>query len=248
MRATVDFLVRAAREFGAGEWVFTGFHWPVLAGQLATELRPADGPVLCYEAGAATWGVAPQVPTSTTDYPAYADAIGYRAGTTDVLLAMARRFDRVVLDAGTVDMRGRVNSSFIGERARPSVRLPGGGGAPDIAGAARELVWLHGESDPGRLQATVEHVTAAPGPQTAVRLHTRWGELRLGAAPKQLSIADGPGLDRFLTRLKELEVVVDRAVPAPCVTADERARARDLLARAAERGYRVAGRALEECS
>jgi glutaconate CoA-transferase subunit B len=244
--SVVDFLVRAAREFGPGEWVFTGFHWPVLAGQLAAELRPADGPVLCYEGGAATWGVAAQVPTSTTDYPAYADVIGYRTGTPDMLLAMARRFDRVVLDAGNVDLRGRVNSSFLGERDRPSVRLPGGGGAPDIAAAARELVWLHGGSDPSRLQAAVEHVTAAPGPQASVRLHTRWGELRLGASPALRTIADGPDVERFLARLTELEVPADAAVPAAPVTADERASARGLLARAAERGYQVARQALKE--
>jgi glutaconate CoA-transferase subunit B len=159
---------------------------------------------------------------------------------------MARRFDRVVLDAGNVDLRGRVNSSFLGERGWPSVRLPGGGGAPDIAAAARELVWLHGGSDPSRLQAAVEHVTAAPGPQASVRLHTRWGELRLGASPALRTIADGPDVERFLARLTELEVPVDAAVPAAPVTADERARARDVLARAAERGYQVARQALKE--
>jgi glutaconate CoA-transferase subunit B len=32
---TLGFLVRAAHEFRRGGWVFTGFHWPELAGQLA---------------------------------------------------------------------------------------------------------------------------------------------------------------------------------------------------------------------
>jgi len=54
-KLAVDFLVRAAREFRRGGWVFTGFHWPVLAGQLAYAL---DGQPFSqvFEAGASTHG------------------------------------------------------------------------------------------------------------------------------------------------------------------------------------------------
>jgi glutaconate CoA-transferase, subunit B len=179
---TVDFLVRAAREFRRGGWIFTGFHWPVLAGQLAYQL-PGPAFTQVFEAGASVHGPGRLVPTSTTDYPAYANALGLCSDTADVLLGMARRFDRVVLDAANVDLAGRINASFIGDRRRPTVRLPGGGGAADVAAAASELVLLHGGTDLRRLQARVEHVTAAPGPHARVRLHTRWGVLRLGEDP-----------------------------------------------------------------
>ncbi len=92
-----------------------------------------------------------------------------------MLLGLAHRFDRVLLDASNLDVRGRVNSSLIGPSERPKVRLPGGGGAPDVAARARELVWLSGGPGLDRLQSPVEHVTAAPGPDTLVRVHTRWG-------------------------------------------------------------------------
>lgn len=242
----VDFLVRAARAFTPGSWVFVGFHWPVLAGQLAAELSPQRPPVQCFEAGAATIGAGRQIPTSTTDYPAYADALGWTGSTTDALLGLARRFDRVVLDAGTVDMAGRVNSSFVGDRARPRVRLPGGGGSADIAAAARDLVWLHGGADPQRLQRRVEHVTAAPAPEAIVRLHTRWGVVRLGAQPSVESLVDGPGTGGFLARMGELGVAVDGYAAAEAVPEDQRRQARDLLDRAAERGYEVAVRARYE--
>ena len=62
-----------------------------------------------------------------------------------------RRADRVVLDAANVDLRGRVNATAIGPYARPRVRLAGGGGAADAARHARELVLLHGGTDPERL-------------------------------------------------------------------------------------------------
>jgi len=244
---TLEFLVRAAREFRRGGWVFTGFHWPVLAGQLAARL-PAEpgepGSVQCFEAGAGVWGAARLVPSSTTDYPSYANGLHYTTASGDVLLALARRFDRVVLDAGNIDIRGRVNSSFIGRREQPAVRLPGGGGSADIVARAAEVVWLHGGSEPRRVQAEVEHVTAAPAAGALVRLHCRWGTARLGASPALEQVM--PGAEDFVTHLAALGVDVGRAVPCPEARADELAAARAVLADAAERGYDAAVRALRE--
>ncbi|MFG1948516.1 hypothetical protein [Nonomuraea sp. NPDC048826] len=244
--SVIGFLVRAAREFRRGGWVFTGFHWPVLAGQLAYELE-GEPFTQVFEAGASVHGPAASIPTSTTDFPSYADVLGFTGTTADVLLGMARRFDRVILDAGNVDVRGRVNSSLIGPSGAPKVRLPGGGGAPDIAARARELVWLSGGDDLRRIQRKVEHVTAAPRPGAPVRLHTRWGVARLGAAPVLEELADVPGTDAFVRHLTALgvrtDVPVRRRRPA---TPDESAAARRVLRAASERGYQVARRALAE--
>lgn len=241
--AVVDFLVRAAREFRRGGWVFTGFHWPVLAGQLAHRL---DGEPFrqAFEAGATTHGPGRHTPTSTTDYPAYANALGFVGGTADILLAMGRRFDRVVLDASNIDVLGRVNSSIIGDAARPTVRLPGGGGAPDIAARARELVWLAGGADVRRIQRRVEHVTAAPGPGGVVRMHTRWGIAVLGAQPRLEELADVDGADAFVSHLGSLDVDTSSPVARPSTTTAEREAATELLVSAADRGYQVATAAL----
>jgi glutaconate CoA-transferase subunit B len=245
---TLEFLVRAAHEFRRGGWVFTGFHWPVLAGQLAarmaTQSAGEPGFVQCFEAGAGVWGAARLVPSSTTDYPAYANGLHYIAGSGDVLLALARRFDRVVLDAANVDIRGQVNSSFIGRREQPTVRLPGGGGSADIVARAAEVVWLHGGDDPRRVQARVEHVTAAPAAGALVRLHCRWGIVRLGDRPMLEQTV--PGAESFATHLAGLGVDVTHAVPCPDARPDELAAARAVLVDAAERGYDVAVRALRE--
>jgi glutaconate CoA-transferase, subunit B len=244
---TLGFLVRAAHEFRRGGWVFTGFHWPVLAGQLAARLPAAPGEpgfVQCFEAGAGVWGAARLIPSSTTDYPAYANGLHYTAESGDVLLGLARRFDRVVLDAANIDIRGRVNASFIGRREQPAVRLPGGGGSADIVARAAEVVWLHGGADPRRVQAAVEHVTAAPAAGAIVRLHCRWGVVRLGASPALEQVV--AGADDFAAHLAGLGVDVARAVPCPDALADEAAAAREVLAEAAERGYEAAVRALRE--
>lgn len=242
---TVDFLVRAAREFRRGGWVFTGFHWPVLAGQLAHALDGAPF-VQVFEAGAGCWQAGRAVPTSTTDYSAYANALGWTATSADVLLRMAGRFDRVVLDAGNVDVRGRVNSSYLGDREHPAVRLPGGGGAADVAARARELVWLHGGTDLRRIQANVEHVTAAARPDAPVRLHTRWGMVRLGRQPQLDELADVPGIGEFVEHLRGLGVDVATAVARPASSRDEREAAIRVLIEAADRGYAVARRVCTE--
>lgn len=241
----VDFLVRAAREFRRGGWVFTGFHWPVLAGRVAHALE-GESFTQVFEAGVSTHGPGRQVATSTTDYPAYADAFGFLGDSASILLANARRFDRVVLDASNVDIRGRVNSSFIGaDRRHPAVRLPGGGGAPDIAGQARELVWLCGAPDLRRFQAEVEHVTAAPGAGSLVRLHTRWGVVRLGDAPLVEEVADAQGADAFLEHAAALGASTAGVAERRAVSVEERAAAIEVLTEAAARGYQVASRAMQ---
>jgi glutaconate CoA-transferase subunit B len=239
----LDFLVRAAREFRRGGWVFTGFHWPVLAGQLAHDLAGGEEFAQVFEAGATTHAPGRLVPTSTTDYPAYANGLGYVGDSASMLLAMVRRFDRVVLDASNIDVRGCVNSSLIGDRARPRVRLPGGGGAPDVAAGARELVWLSGGDDLRRIQARVEHVTAAPEPDTLVRLHTRWGVVRLGDQAEVEEVAEVPGLDDFLAHLATLGVAAGSPAVRPATSPADRAAAALVLDGARDRGYAVARRA-----
>lgn len=230
----VAFLVRAAREFPGRGWVFTGFHWPVLAGEVAARLEGATPTFRqLFEAGFATEGPAEELPTSTTDFAAFGAAVRWRG---DVLGGLVRRAGLVVLDAANVDLAGRVNSTAIGDYRAPRVRLPGGGGAADAAGAARDLLLLHGGADPDRLVARVEHVTAAPnGP---VRLLTRWGTLRLGAHPRLLTTAAPTD------RLRDLGVDLEGAVAEEPPTEHEYDVAAGVLAEAAERGYVVAQEAV----
>jgi glutaconate CoA-transferase subunit B len=243
----LDFLVRAAREFTRGGWVFTGFHWPVLAGQLAHQLPEAPGAqpfAQVFEAGATTHAAGRLVPTSTTDYPAYANALGFEGDSAAMLLGLAHRYDRVLLDASNLDVRGRVNSSLIGPSERPKVRLPGGGGAPDVAAAARELVWLSGGPGLDRLQSAVEHVTAAPGRRTLVRAHTRWGIVRLGDDPEVEELAEVAGVDDFTRHLNRLGVAAGTPAVRTPVSGGERSAAASVLDEARARGYRVARQSL----
>lgn len=245
---THDFLVRAAREFRRGGWVFTGFHWPVLAGQCAHALS-GNPFAQIFEAGVSTHEAGQQVPTSTTDYTAFSNAFGYVGQSSEILLSGARKFDLSVLDASNVDVQGRVNSSFIGEsRDNLNVRLPGGGGAPDIANQARELLLLSGADSFQRFQKRLEHVTAAPGPATLTRLHTRWGVLRLGTDPVLEEIADVRGADDFVTHCINLGIDTHSPAERTASTPEEHEAAHRVLVGAANRGYHVATRALQAMS
>jgi glutaconate CoA-transferase subunit B len=240
-----DFLVSAAREFRrSGGHVFIGFHWPVLAAHLAHELTGKSF-VGAYEAGALCWGPAAAVPTSTSDFPAYAETIAFRSDSLDLLTAGARRFDMVVLDAGTIDLYGRVNSSFVGDRDAPRVRLPGGGGAPDVAAKASDLLWLHGGLDPSRLVESLDTVTAAPGPNTSVRLLTVWGLLHLGPEPRLLTRTDAPLAKEFRLRLRQFGID-DSGAADEIVSGHERTAATRVLAAAADKGYVAARRIAAE--
>jgi glutaconate CoA-transferase subunit B len=242
---SVEFLARASREYTRGGWVFTGFHWPVLAGETAARLAPdAFGQI--FEAGGTTHGRADTMPTSTTDYAAFGGALDWCGTSAAVFAGMVRRADRVVLDAANVDLRGCVNSTAIGPYPGPAVRLPGGGGAADAAAGARELVLLHGADTPDRIVARVEHVTARPRAGVPTRLVTRWGVLRLDTDPPRLDEVDAsaPGAEEALAHLEGLGVETAGAAAWPESTAAELAAAGEVLELAAARGYVVARRAL----
>jgi glutaconate CoA-transferase subunit B len=244
---SVSFLARAAREYTRGGWVFTGFHWPVLAGETAARLAP-DRFAQVFEAGGTAHGPADELPTSTTDFAALGGALVWRGTTAAVFGGIVRRADRVVLDAANVDIHGAVNATAVGPYERPRVRLPGGGGAADAAARAQELVLLYAAPSAERITAAVEHVTARPGAEATVRLVTRWGVVRLDVDPPRLVEVDlnVPGTDAALDRLAGLSVRIDGAGEWAAPTGAELAAATQVLELAAQRGYVVARRALTE--
>lgn len=229
------FLGRAARLFAEGEWIFTGFHWPVLAMATARLLR-GDAFTAVFEAGAAVSSSEFMLPTSTTDFAAYGHRCSWIGTTADTLLAFPRRYDRVVLDASNVDISGSINSTRI-HRSPTPIRLAGGGGAPDVAAAARELVLLHGRTDVSRLVAKVDYVTAAS--RRTAQLITPWGVLSVGPEPRVMEWLDAEQPDELMKHLSRLGV--DTGSARYCsVSEHETSAARRVMIQAAMRGYVVA--------
>ena len=129
----------AARELADGEVVFVGIGLPNLACNLA---RATHAPrlVLIYESGAV--GAVPErLPVSIGD-PALVTGSLMVCGMADVfqLFLQHGRIEVGFLGGAQVDRYGNINTTVIGSYEHPTVRLPGSGGAAEIAVHARRTL------------------------------------------------------------------------------------------------------------
>src|SRR6202046_2202654 len=133
--------VAAARKLKNGTVCFVGIGLPSAAANLA-RITHAPELVLIYESG--TIGAKPRVlPLSIGD--------GELAETADTVVSVPEIFRYWlqgghvgvgVLRARQIDRFGRINTTVIGgSYEQPKLRLPGAGGAPEIATSAKE-VWI----------------------------------------------------------------------------------------------------------
>jgi glutaconate CoA-transferase, subunit B len=130
--------VEASRRLRDGDVCFVGIGLPSLAANLARATH-APRAVLVYESG--TIGAKPtELPLSIGD--------GELAETADLVVSVPEMFaywlqggrvDVGFLGAAQIDRFGNLNSTVIGAYDAPKVRLPGAGGAPEIATAAKEV-------------------------------------------------------------------------------------------------------------
>jgi glutaconate CoA-transferase subunit B len=135
----------AARELADGEVVFVGIGLPNLACNLARRLH-APNLVLVYESGAV--GAQPErVPVSIGD-PALAAGALAVASMAEVFNSYLQggRIDVGFLQGAQIDRFGNLNTTVIGDYARPKVRLPGSGGACEIAIHAKRVVVIAPQS------------------------------------------------------------------------------------------------------
>ncbi|WP_216215965.1 CoA-transferase subunit beta [Amycolatopsis aidingensis] len=130
--------VAAARALRDGSSCFVGIGLPSTAANLARRLH-APNLTLVYESGCL--GAKPsRLPLSIGD--------GELAETADAVVSVPEvfnywlqpgRIDVGFLGAAQLDRFGNINTTVIGEYADPKVRLPGAGGAPEIAASCREV-------------------------------------------------------------------------------------------------------------
>ena len=175
--------VAAARKLTDRTVCFVGIGLPSTAANLA-RLTQAPRTVLVYESG--TIGSKPAtLPLSIGD--------GELAETADAVVPVPEifnywlqggRIDVGFLGAAQIDRHGYLNSTVIGDYERPKVRLPGGGGAPEIAAMAKEVIVIIRHSQ----RTFVERIhfrSSAPGSGAMVVI-TDLGELRLDRDHREL--------------------------------------------------------------
>ena len=174
--------VSAARVLRDGQTCFVGIGLPSTAANLARATH-APGLVLIYESG--TIGAKPgSLPLSIGD--------GILAETADAVVSVPEifnywlqpgRIDVGFLGAAQIDKFGNINTTVIGgDYGKPKVRLPGAGGAPEIAASCREVIVVVRQSKRSFV-AQVDFVTSVgygSGPGDRERLGLT------GAGPKKI--------------------------------------------------------------
>ena len=131
--------VAAARAVADGTVCFVGIGLPSAAANLALRTH-APNAVLIYESGVI--GARPEVlPLSIGDGELVDGALAV-VSVPEIFAYWLQggRVDLGFLGAAQVDRFGNLNSTVIGPYDTPATRLPGAGGAPEIASAARETV------------------------------------------------------------------------------------------------------------
>jgi glutaconate CoA-transferase subunit B len=151
--------VAAARRLPDRAVCFVGIGLPSTAANLA-RITHAPRIVLIYESGPI--GAKPRVlPLSIGD--------GELADTADTVVSTAEifrywlqgeRIDVGFLGAAQVDKFGNINTTVIGPYDRPTTRLPGAGGAPEIAALAKEVVIVLQQSKRAFVE-TLDFITSA---------------------------------------------------------------------------------------
>lgn len=131
--------VAAARMVRNGALLFVGIGLPSAAANLARRTHAPDT-VLIYESGAI--GSKPAfLPLSIGD--------GELAETADAVVPVAEMFaywlqggriDLGFLGAAQIDRFANIDTTVVGDYQKPKVRLPGAGGAPEIAASCKEVL------------------------------------------------------------------------------------------------------------
>jgi glutaconate CoA-transferase subunit B len=170
-------IVAAAREIADREVVFVGMRLPITAFGVARRTH-APNAVGLFECGLARYEPAEGMLYTMGDPPNQRGA-AWAAGLIQVMGLLQRgRVDAGFIGGAAIDRFGNVNTSYIGDPAKPTTKLPGSGGAPDIAALAKRLILIM-KHEPHRLVERVDYVTSP-------------GYLSGGEARARAGLAGGP--------------------------------------------------------
>lgn len=149
----------AAREIHDGDKVFVGMRLPLLGFAVAKEIH-APNAVGIFENGVVRDWPALESIFTMSDPPNIAHAL-YCGGLNDVIyLLQSGRVDLGFIGGAEIDRFGNLNTHWVKENGKRT-RLPGSGGAADIATLARRCIIIMNH-EKRRFPARVQYVTS-PG-------------------------------------------------------------------------------------
>ena len=180
----------AAREIADGEIVFVGMRLPLL-GFLLAKSTHAPHAVGVYELGVVRDDMAPAPILTMGDLPNLYRAL-WLADTADMMgLLQSGSVDVSFIGGAQVDRFGNLNTSYIGGVENVQTRLPGSGGACDLASLARRhiIIMAHERrrflprvdyiTSPGYGDGPGWRATGGASPRRPVRHHYHPGRIPL---------------------------------------------------------------------
>lgn len=206
--------VAAARFLRDGGTCFVGIGLPSTAANLARRTHAPDL-ALIYESG--TLGAKPgRLPLSIGD--------GVLAETADSVVSVPEifnywlqpgRIDIGFLGGAQIDRYANLNTTVIGDYSQPDVRLPGAGGAPEIATSCREVLVVMRQSPRSFVPRVDFRTSVIPGP---LKVITDFGILEPDADRELMLTRLNPGVEPEQARAAtgwELRVADDPEVQQP---------------------------------
>ncbi|MEE2715911.1 MAG: CoA-transferase [SAR324 cluster bacterium] len=158
---TQELMIAAtAREIGNGEVVFVGMRLPIMAFGVA-KLTHAPNAVGLFECGIVRDTPSKEMLYTMADPPNQLGA-AWSAGLLPVMAQLpSGHVDAGFIGGAEIDRFGNINTSCIGDFRNPRVRLPGSGGAADIAAMSKRTIAIMNH-ERRRLVERVSFVTS-PG-------------------------------------------------------------------------------------
>jgi len=149
----------AAREIGDGEFVFTGMRLPLIAFALAKNLH-APNAIGLFECGLMRDTPSPELLYTMGDPPNIADALWATRMINIMGLLQQGCVDLGFIGGAEIDRFGNLNTSYVGVPKAPTIKLPGSGGAADIASLSKRLVVIMAH-EKRRFVERVSYLTSA---------------------------------------------------------------------------------------
>ena len=223
----------AARQFRNRATCFVGVGAPSMAACLA-RLLDAPDIVLMYESG--TIGAKPTTaPLSIADLEL--------AETADVVVPVTEffsywlqggRIDMTFLGTAQIDRFGNLNTTVTGDYERPKVRLPGAGGAPEVAKLSKEVFVITKHTRRAFVEkvdfittVTRKNLTAVVTDLGVLKPDAETGELILVACHPGVSVEEVQAASGWVLRVAvELEETVEPAASELDVLRDLESRTR----------------------
>ena len=153
-------LVSASRQVKKSDIIFNAFHWPFLVVHMARLLHFPDLYNVIEIGITQDELIKPTKMQYSISDPILVPNSLFVGDSIDVLSILQRgEITLAFLSTSMIDKHGNCNTTVIGPYDKPIYRLPGGGGATEIAGLSKRLIWLLDEHSKRRFKEKLEYIT-----------------------------------------------------------------------------------------